>query len=76
MKTYNGITLKFRNEKRKNYMSMTHLVNDLTSESLIEVLSACTLFRNQMTIMKEVDKRGEVGTSEYWRLLETCNGIQ
>ena len=75
MKTYNGITLEYRNSKRNNYMSLSDLVQDLTTETLIKVLPTLKKLKNQMVIMKEVEKRNELNEDYFFELLETCNGI-
>lgn len=74
MKTYNGITLEYTNSKRNNYMSLTDLVQDLATESLIKVLSTLKEFKNQMVIMKEIELRNELDEDYFFELMETCNG--
>jgi len=75
MKAYNGITLKYKGTKRNNYMSLNDMAQDLTTESLLEVLPTLNYFRNQMIIMGEVEKRNELGEEEYFTLLQDCNGF-
>jgi len=75
MKTYNGITLEYRNSKRNNYMSLSDLVQDLTTGSLTKVLPTLKKLTNQMIIMKEIEKRDELNENYFFELLETCNGI-
>ena len=75
MKTYNGITLEYRYSKRNNYMSLSDLVQDITTETLIKVLFTLKKLKNQMVIMKEVEKRNELNQDYFYELLETCNGI-
>ncbi len=75
MKTHNGITLEYINSKRNNYMSLSDLVQDLTTETLIKVLPTLKKLKNQMVIMKEVEKRNELNEDYFFELLETCNGI-
>ena len=75
MKTYNGITLEYRNSKRNNYMSLSHLVQDLKTKSLTKVLPTLKKLTNQMVIMKEIENRNELNEDYFFELLETCNGI-
>ncbi len=75
MNIYNGITLEYKDSKRNNYMSLTDLVQDLTTETLIKVLPTIKKLNNQLVIMKEVEKRNELNEDYFFELLETCNGI-
>jgi hypothetical protein len=75
MKTLNGIALEYKNTKRNNYMSLTDLAQDLTTETLIKVLENENKLSKQMTIMSEIDKRNELSDDKYFELLEKCNGI-
>lgn len=75
MTTYNGIILEYRNSKRNNYMSLSDLVQDLTTETLTNVLPTLKKLKNQMIIMKEIEKRNELNEDYFFELLETCNGI-
>ena len=75
MKTYNGVNLEYTNSKRNNYMSLSDLSQDLTTKSLINVLSTLKKSTDQMIIMKEIEKRNELNENYFFELLETCNGI-
>lgn len=75
MKVYNGVTLKYKGTRRNSYMSLTDLAQDLTTESLLEVLPTLVKLKNQMVIMTEIEKREELSEDEYFDLLDTCNGI-
>lgn len=75
MKTYNGIILQYRNAKRDKYMSLSDLVQDLTTETLIKILSTLEQFKKQMVIMHELEERNELNDDYYFELLESCNGI-
>lgn len=74
METFNGKNLKFKNESRKNYMSIPDLLKDLTTECLIELLPTFETLKNQMFVMSEIEKRNELEDDLYFELLETCNG--
>ncbi len=75
MKTYNGIILQYRNAKRDKYMSLSDLVQDLTTETLIKILSTLEQFKKQMVIMYELEERNELNDDYYFELLESCDGI-
>ena len=60
MKTLNGINLQYRNEKRNNYMSLSDLVKDLTTETLVNVLPTLDKFKKQMVVMCELETRNEL----------------
>ena len=75
MKTLNGITLKYKGVKRNNYMSLSDISQDLTTDSLIYVLKTQKTLKSQMVIMKEIEKRCELSDDLYFDLLEGCNGI-
>lgn len=66
---------EFRHEKRSNYMSLSDLFQDLKTESLVNQLPKLTKFRDQMTLMKELEKRNDISQDKYFELLEKCNGI-
>ena len=75
MKALNGITLKYKGVKRDNYMSLSDISQDLTTDSLIDVLKTQKTLKGQMVIMKEIEKRCELSDDLYFDLLEGCNGI-
>lgn len=75
MKNYRGVNLKFKNESRKNYMSLPDLFQDLTTDCLIKLLPVFRSLKNQMYVMKEIEQRNELEDDLYFELLETCNGI-
>ena len=75
MKTYKGIALKFKGSKRSNYLSFGDLIQDLTTENLIKVLSKVEKFSEQMLVMTEIELRNELNENDYFDLLETCNGF-
>ena len=75
MTTLKGITLNYRNTKRNNYMSLTDISQDLTTETLIKVLDNQKTLKSQMVIMSEIETRNELSDDEYFNLLENCNGI-
>ncbi len=75
MKSYNGIKLVFKNKKaRKRYLSLFDLVQDLKISCLITLVPALLRFSEQMTVMREIEKRNEMNECKYFELLETCNG--
>ena len=74
MKSYNGITLEFKAEKRNSYLSFGDLIQDLTTENLIKILPVVLKFNDQMKVMTEIEKRNELNENQYFDLLETCNG--
>ena len=75
MKTYNNITLKYRNSERSNYMGLSDLAKDLETETLIEVLPTIEKFNQQMLLVTEIDSRKEISQMDLCELLESCNGI-
>ena len=75
MKTFNNITLKFKTTGRDNYMSLSDLLQDVTTENLIELLPSVKKLSQQMDIMNEIEIRNELSDDQYFSLLETCNGI-
>ena len=74
MTNYQGVNLEYTNSKRNNYMSLSDLVQDLKTKSLIEILPTTTHFHNQMVIMREIELRNELNEDYFYELLETCNG--
>ena len=75
MKTLNGINLEYRNERRNNYMSLSDLIKDLTTETLVNLLPTLDKFKKQMAVMCELETRNELKDDYYYELLESCNGI-
>ena len=75
MKNLNGTQLEYKNSKRDNYMSLTDLVQDLTTNSLIKILPTIEKLKKQLIVMSEIEKRNELSDEDYFELLETCNGI-
>jgi len=75
MENLNGTQLEYRNSKRDNYMSLTDLVQDLTTDSLIKILPTIEKLKKQLIVMSEIEKRNELSDEDYFELLETCNGI-
>jgi hypothetical protein len=75
MTTMNGIKLEYNTSKRNSYMSLGDLIQDLTTECLINLLPTIKEFKKQMLLMGEVEKRNELSDDRYFELLETCNGI-
>ncbi len=75
MENLNGTQLEYRNSKRDNYMSLTDLVQDLTTDSLINILPTIEKLKKQLIVMSEIEKRNELSDEDYFELLETCNGI-
>ena len=65
---------KYKTEPRKNYMSLSDIAQDFTDEYLIQKVKKENLFKNQMTLMKEIDKRDFLSDHEYFELLAECNG--
>ena len=74
MTNYQGVNLEYINPKRNNYMSLSDLVQDLTTKSLIKILPTLTHFHNQMVIMREIELRNELNEDYFYELMETCNG--
>ena len=75
METYKGIQLSYKNIARKNYMSLSDLVQDLTTDCLVTMVPVTERLRDQMIIMSEIEKREELDEETYFDLLEDCNGI-
>lgn len=75
MKTFNNITLQYTETKRDSYMSLGDLAQDLTTQSLIEVLPTLKKLNDQMTVMGHIEKRDELTQDDFFQLLEKCNGI-
>ena len=73
MKTFKGLALKFRTEKRK-YLSFADCIQDLTTDCLVSIISKLEKLNNQMLVMKELEQRNELSEDAYFDLLETCNG--
>jgi hypothetical protein len=73
MKTFNGLALKFRTEKRQ-YLSFADCIQDLTTDCLVSIVSKLEKLNNQMLVMKELEQRNELSDDAYFDLLETCNG--
>ena len=65
---------KFKRKPRQNYMSLADIAQDFTDEYLIEKVRKESLFKNQMTLMEEIDKRDFLSDHEYFELLSECNG--
>jgi|TARA_R110000765_G_scaffold41244_2_gene87906 hypothetical protein len=66
--------MKNLDTKRTNYMSLTDKVQDLTNESLINLLPTVKTLKDQMIIMSQLEVN-EICEDLYFDLLETCNGI-
>ena len=75
MTHYNNIKLEYKNEARKNYMSLSDLLQDLTTDSIIKILPTLNSLKCQMSVMKELDNRNDIKEDYYFELLETCNGL-
>lgn len=65
--------MTYKNTKRTNYMSLTDKVQDLTNESLIEMLKTLVTLKDQMIVMNQLEVN-EINEDLYFDLLETCNG--
>jgi hypothetical protein len=73
MKTFNGLTLRFRTEKRQ-YLSLADCIQDLTTDCLVALVAKLDELKNQMLVMAELEQRNELSEDAYFDLLETCNG--
>jgi len=70
-----GIKLEYINSKRDNYMSLSDLCTDLSTDCLINLLSKLDKLDRQLDVMKEIEKRNEIAEDKYFELLESCNGF-
>lgn len=66
---------KYRNTPRTNYMSFPDQCQDLTNEYLIKLVTQKKRLKDQMTIMREIEKRDFMDDEKFYELLEKCNGI-
>lgn len=73
-----GIKLDYINNKRDNYMSLSDICTDLSTDCLINLLSKLDKLNRQLDVMRELEfrmeHRNEITEDKYFELLETCNG--
>ena len=56
-------------------MSFPDQCQDLTNEYLIKLVTQKKRLKDQMTIMREIEKRDFMDDEKFYELLEKCNGI-
>jgi hypothetical protein len=67
----------FKTKPRSNYMSLADKAQDLTTNYLINLIQNLEKLTDQLTIMRELEKRlnlGELTEDVFYNTLEQCNG--
>lgn len=74
--TANKVSVKkWRVEPRDNWMSFPDKIQDMTTDYLKLLITELTQFKNQMSVLKELEKREELSEEEIDLIMENCNGI-
>jgi len=67
----------FKTKPRNNYMSLSDKAQDLTTDYLINLVSSLKKLTDQLTIIRELEKRfnlGQLTEDVFYNTLEKCNG--